>query len=189
MPNTGLHPRPAEAALQRAFFPRVDAAGWSPLLYPPRAGEDVDGIHARSALAITALQHEIERRWPGKPQRVLLVTHAATAIALARALVGKRGLTLRIGCCTVSEFVPREGKMGGTKLGEWEAVRLGDGSFLKEGALRDWGFEDIELEGGEVCTLARRASFSADDLVGDQACGYGRIRERRRRAHWPTDLA
>jgi transcription factor C subunit 7 len=35
-------------------------------------------------------------------------------------------------------------------LGGWEAIRLADGSHLKEGPARDWGFEDIEIEHGKV---------------------------------------
>ena len=39
-------------------------------------------------------------------------------------------------------------------MGTWEAKRLGDGSFLKNGAERDWGFEDIEIADGKVSILA-----------------------------------
>lgn len=122
---------------------------------------------------------EIERRWPGRHTRILFITHAATAIALTRELIGQRELPLRVGCCTVSEFVPKEGRQGG-KLGEWEAKRLGDGSFLKDGALRDWGFEDIELEGGKVCRhIIRPPQMCQADNggVGHTTCWNTRLRE------------
>ena len=37
--------------------------------------------------------------------------------------------------------------------GAWEARLLGDGSHLKDGNQRDWGFEDIEIADGQVCRV------------------------------------
>jgi len=71
---------------------------------------------------------------------VLFVSHAATAIALARRLLNNDDLPLRVGCCTLSEFHRRES--GEDVKCIWKATRLADGSHLKDGALRDWGFED-----------------------------------------------
>lgn len=56
---------------------------------------------------------------------------------------------MRIGCCSLSEF-KREAIDGGNIVGGWDLVRLADGSHMKEGASRDWGFEDIVLADGEV---------------------------------------
>lgn len=35
-------------------------------------------------------------------------------------------------------------------LGAWEPVALAAGAHLAQGASRDWGFEDIEIENGKV---------------------------------------
>ncbi|KAI0271369.1 histidine phosphatase superfamily [Gloeopeniophorella convolvens] len=143
-PGTGLHPRPGPASALQAFFPEIDPA-WSSVYYSSRRGEDVDGVHARAAGALAALVPEVARRFPpAQHARVLLVSHAATTIALARALLGRREMPLRIACCSLSMFERAEGGSG------WAARVLGDGSHLKDGPQRDWGFEDIEIADGKV---------------------------------------
>jgi len=92
---------------------------------------------------------ELEHRLPRKHQRLLLLSHAATVIALARTLLGDRALPLRVGCCSLSEFVHVPGNAKGT----WKAERLADGAHLKDGTQREWGFPDIEVMGGKVCVL------------------------------------
>lgn len=87
------------------------------------------------------------------------MSHAATVITLVRSLVGNRDLPLRVGCCTLTELVPKVeeeengGVGGGTQrgIGTWDAKKLADGSHLPEdGDLREWGFEHIEIEAGKV---------------------------------------
>ncbi|KAH9937651.1 uncharacterized protein B0H18DRAFT_1113457 [Fomitopsis serialis] len=143
----GLHPRPSAATALRTYFPDIDDS-WSSIWYASRKGEDVDQCHDRCHGFLSALIPEIERRYGGKHKHILLVSHAATIIALARELLGDRNLPLRVGCCTVSEFNPKS-EVNAT-VGTWEASRLADGSFLKEGAMRDWGFEDIQIANGKV---------------------------------------
>lgn len=151
-PGTGLHPRPVSAAELRAFFSEIDADTWSPVYYPPRKGEEVEEVHDRAARTLEGLSMTLNSgRLPGEHERIVLCTHAATAIALVRALLNEREYPLRIGCCTVSIFdrvAPADQGMLGPKF--WKAIKLGDGSHLKQGAQRDWGFEDIELENGKV---------------------------------------
>jgi transcription factor C subunit 7 len=88
-------------------------------------------------------------------KRVLLVSHAATAIVLVRSLVGDRDLPLKYGCCSLSELVPKgegaAGPDGHEILGAYRGVKLADGSHLKEGASREWGFDDVEIDKGQVC--------------------------------------
>lgn len=148
-PGTGLHPRAALASVQRTYFPDVDES-WSSIWYPSRKGEDVNDCHDRCSGLLSSLVPEIEHRFGDKHKRVLLVSHAAAIIGLSRGLVGDRSLPVRVGCCTVCEFTPRPG--GNGALGTWQAKRVGDGSFLKNGAEREWGFEDIELVNGKVST-------------------------------------
>lgn len=74
---------------------------------------------------------------------ILLVTHGATVIALARSLLGNQNLLLRVGSCSISEFVRKEGE-GWKVVGRWEVKNLVDGTRLNDGALKDWGFEDVK---------------------------------------------
>lgn len=147
VPGTGLHPRPGSASSLQAYFSEIDPS-WYTVWYPSRKGEDVEEIHARIDGFLGVFIPEIKRRYVGKHSRILLVSHAATVIALARTLLGTKDLPLRVGCCSLSEFTctSNTGRGGPS----WTATRLADGSHLKEGASRDWGFEDIETERGRV---------------------------------------
>lgn len=153
-PSSGLHPRPGSAASLRAYFDEIDPAAWSSIWYPPRVGEDVAEVHARAAGFLDAFVPEVERTRPGgrAHTRILLVSHAATVIALARALVGAPALPLRVGCCSLTEAVRKRDVI--PVLGGWEARRLADGAHLKEGASREWGFEDILIADGKVCGVS-----------------------------------
>lgn len=144
VPGSGLHPRPADAASLKHYFPEVDPS-WSSIWYPPRKGEGVDEVLDRIDGFVGAFQGELERRFPGKHQRVLFVSHAAIVIALGRTLLRDRKLPTRVGCCTISEFV-RDPE----NIALWKAGRLADGSHLKDGAQREWGFQDIEVMDGQV---------------------------------------
>ncbi|TFK57246.1 phosphoglycerate mutase-like protein [Heliocybe sulcata] len=145
--GTGLHPRPASATELKKYFPEIDDS-WSSIWYSSRKGEDVDEVHDRVGGFLKLLVPEVERRFSDKHKRILLVSHAATVIALARELLGDRSLPLRIGCCSITELARKTDVP--SVLGGWESKRLGSGSHLKEGASRDWGFEDIEIADGKV---------------------------------------
>jgi transcription factor C subunit 7 len=150
-----LHPRAGSAASLRAYFEEIDADAWGSVWYPPRVGEDVAEVHARAAGFLDVFVPEVERTMPGghAHTRILLVSHAATTIALARALVGEPALPLRVGCCSLTETVRKRDVI--PILGGWDARRLAYGKHLKDGASREWGFEDIEISNGEVglCTF------------------------------------
>ncbi|KAF7306968.1 hypothetical protein MIND_00489600 [Mycena indigotica] len=145
-PGTGLHPRPSSADSLEKYFPGTIDASWSSIYYPPRVGEDVAEVHTRAITFLDAFIPAVERAYP-EHKRVLLVSHAATVIVLARALLADRKLPLRVGCCSLTEVVR---KPDGKVLGGWEAKRLADGAHLAQGTSRDWGFEDIEVANGKV---------------------------------------
>ncbi|PFH54517.1 hypothetical protein AMATHDRAFT_134533 [Amanita thiersii Skay4041] len=149
-PNTGLHPRPGSASSLQQHFPEIDPFTWSSIYYPSRKGEDVETVHNRAETFLRAFVPYIEHVLPlEKHRRLLLVTHAATVITLARALSGIRDLPIRAGCCTLTEFVRSTYKREDT-IGIWKSLKLADGSPLSGGVLRDWGFEDIEIANGKV---------------------------------------
>ncbi|KAF9453774.1 PGAM-domain-containing protein [Macrolepiota fuliginosa MF-IS2] len=154
VPGSGLHPRPGSATALKSYFPEIDS-DWSSTWYPPQKGEDVSEVHDRADGFLKVFVPEVERTYAGKHKRILLVSHAATVIALVRSLVGQREMPLRIGCCSLSELVPKylvDGEQEGrTKVvGAWEAKKLADGGHLEKGASREWGFEDIEIAAGKV---------------------------------------
>lgn len=146
-PGTGLHPRPASAETLQSYFSEIDPS-WSSILYPSRKGEDVPEVHDRAERFLAALIPEIERRFGDKHRHILLVSHAATIIALTRALARDREQPMRIACCSLTTF--KRGHPRDSPLEGWELVSLGDGSHLRDGATRDWGFEDITIADGKV---------------------------------------
>lgn len=119
----------------------------------------MDQIHERAHSVLSDLISEVESRFPNH-KRVLLVSHAATAIALARDLAGDREQPLRVGCCTLSEF---SRKVGGAGSGSWEVKKLAEAEFLTGGVQRDWGFEDIQIADGKVNLQSRDVVFALTD--------------------------
>lgn len=167
-PGTGLYPRPKTATELKAALPEINPSwetvkidpAWSSVWLPPRKGEDVEGIHARMASVLAHLIRKIETRPAASLRgrgghegavRVLLVSHAATIIAMCRALVARPELPLRVGCCSLSQF----SRTGCSEAGDrWEAVSLASSAHLSDQtSLRDWGFEDIAIDDvtGKVC--------------------------------------
>lgn len=146
--GTGLHPRPGSAKSLQAYFPEIDDT-WSSVFYPPRTGEDVTEVHDRASAFLGALIPETERRF--SPNRVLLVSHAATIITLIRDLAGNRDLPVRVGCCSLTKATRKADAAG--VAGAWNLELVADGAHLSGGASRDWGFEDIEISNGQVSAL------------------------------------
>ncbi|QRV86103.1 histidine phosphatase family containing protein [Ceratobasidium sp. AG-Ba] len=146
-PGTGLHPRPYTAQALQQYFPSIDAS-WESICFPDQRGETVEGVHKRCSDYLRALVSRIEQHPTLKMHKnIMFVSHAATAIALVRSLVGDKQLPLRVGTCTLSTL-NRVGKGGF----QWEAEGvLAGGEFLPNGVERDWGFEDVQLdESGSV---------------------------------------
>ncbi|KII93515.1 hypothetical protein PLICRDRAFT_673492 [Plicaturopsis crispa FD-325 SS-3] len=143
--GTGLHPRPGSAKSLQAYFPEIDDT-WSSVFYPPRTGEDVTEVHDRASAFLGALIPETERRF--SPNRVLLVSHAATIITLIRDLAGNRDLPVRVGCCSLTKATRKADAAGVASA--WNLELVADGAHLSGGASRDWGFEDIEISNGQV---------------------------------------
>jgi len=136
-PGTGLLPRPQPASALKKYFPLIDDSKAS-LYLPSRKGEDIPEVHRRAAITLDALIQT------ANSPRLLLVTHAATAIALVRALVGNPKLPIRVGCCSVSTLT-RDAS------GKWQAVgELASAAHLTNGVERDWGFEDVSFIDGHV---------------------------------------
>ncbi|EJD03940.1 phosphoglycerate mutase-like protein [Fomitiporia mediterranea MF3/22] len=147
MPGTGLHPRPFAARKLKSYIPQIDPS-WPSVWYPSRRGELVEEVHDRMGDCLEVLHAAIEQQFPEQHKRILLVSHAATVIAATRELVGSRDLPLRIGCCSITILQRKKGQTD--VRGAYDAVKLGSGEHLEQGASRDWGFEDIVIKDGKV---------------------------------------
>jgi transcription factor C subunit 7 len=134
--------------------------------YPSRKGEGVAALHDRLAGFLSVLIPEVQRRFAGVHKRILLVSHAATVIALARELVGDRSLSFRAACCSLTVLDRKDATGGdsarGTVVGGWTARLLGDGRHLKDGLQRAWGFQDTTITDGEVSVVATANLLECD---------------------------
>lgn len=146
-PGTGLHPRPSSADDLKSYFSQIDPS-WSSIWYPSRKGELVEEVHDRVGGCLEVLHPQLERKFPGQHKRILLVSHAATVIALARELLGNRELPLRIGCCSLSILKRKQDRSD--VIGAYEPIKLASGDHLEQGASRDWSFDDIVIKDGKV---------------------------------------
>jgi len=160
VPGTGLHPRPLSATSLQALFSEIDDS-WSSLWYPSRRGEDVNEVYERTAGFLEAFIPEVERRMLTNQSCILLVSHAATVITLARELIGDRELPLRVGCCTLTNLKRKTGAKH--VLGAWEVLSLGSGSHLRDGIQRDWGFDDVVISNGKVIDDPRVPSSEGEE--------------------------
>ena len=46
-----------------------------------------------------------------------------------------------------------EGRVVRHVAGGWDALKTADGSHLKDGVGRDWGFEDVVIRDGDVSAI------------------------------------
>ncbi|KZV77740.1 phosphoglycerate mutase-like protein [Peniophora sp. CONT] len=147
--GTGLHPRPGPASSLERYNSNISSSGWQSVYLPSRLGEDVPEFHDRASDVVRALIPLAENNLPvEKHERILFMSHAATVIALARALSGQPELPFRAGCASIT--VTRRKEEGKDVVGAFEIVTLGSGKHLKDGLQRDWGFEDIQIADGKV---------------------------------------
>lgn len=135
-PESGLHPSPRAAEHVVSHFPRVSTR-WTPLLYPDPRGESIPGVHARAQAVMQRIDARCQE-WG--VERLLIVSHAATIIALGRMLQTQgsyedvRDRDIRAGTASVSKYVrssPHE---------VWRQVYNGNTSFLPHGEERAWDF-------------------------------------------------
>jgi transcription factor C subunit 7 len=157
-PGTGLHPRPYSAKALKAHVTLIDDS-WTSIWYPPRKGEGVQEVHDRVAGFLEVFFPELERRQLQRHSHILFVTHAATAIVLVRELLGNRSLPLRVGCCSLTVMTRK--KDTSNVVGSWNALTVSDGTHLRNGTSREWGFDDIEIDNGQVCQ---------NKVFGDSLC-------------------
>jgi transcription factor C subunit 7 len=145
--------------------------------YPSRKGEDLAALHDRLAGFLAVFVPEVHRRFAGKHKRILLVSHAATAIALAHELVGDRSMSFRAACCSITVLDRKVVAAAASDhaegnptpfavVGGWTARSLGDASHLMGGPKRAWGFEDVVVAAnGEVRNFLSESGTESLTLV------------------------
>jgi transcription factor C subunit 7 len=156
------HPSPAEPKVLKSLFERYDEE-YQPVIKPSVHGESIEELHDRAAYAMHRI---IEQSDNEGVKAICICTHAATLIAIGRALTGRMPENIaeedfRPFTCGVSTFV-RKGTRENTGVvvkewagpetpipaipwrggngvgGGWELKVSGDCSFLSGGEERGW---------------------------------------------------
>lgn len=140
----GLHPRALQASELVQHCPRIDPLHQS-LVYPSQRGESMVGVHDRANDVLTKLISQVERNdTQNEIKHVVIFTHAATLIAMGRALTNDPDLPIRSGTCSIGKYkrlLTAKDQRGG--LGIWEQTMNGETSFLEGGEERHWEFSYI----------------------------------------------
>ncbi|WRT64433.1 uncharacterized protein IL334_001365 [Kwoniella shivajii] len=104
IPSTGLHPRPSKPNSLIPFFPpnSIDPSYCS-TVFPSRRGESLKDLHERAEIFIEAWTGKVESTWP-EVKSVVIFAHAASLIALGRALTGNKELSVTAGCASTSLY-------------------------------------------------------------------------------------
>ncbi|KAM0792000.1 hypothetical protein ACM66B_007111 [Microbotryomycetes sp. NB124-2] len=141
----GLHPMCMSATELVEFVPEIDDKAHTSLVYPSRKGESVDEIHDRAEKVLRELVRKFDKVEGVK--HLVLYSHAATGIAMSRALAEDRDLDVRSATCSVSAFkrdATEDANSARDGLGKWRRILNGETSFLSRGEERHWDYTYVE---------------------------------------------
>ncbi|KAK9464367.1 histidine phosphatase superfamily [Lipomyces arxii] len=128
------HPRAAPPTVLQTFFPRTKV-DYEPIHVPSTSGETIEELHDRAGTVLSQMIKDCS----STPliNTIVICAHAATIIALGRALVGQEGFDVRTGTCSVSKYVAEPDN---NDIGHWTCVENGAAGHLTEGEERHWTF-------------------------------------------------
>lgn len=126
------HSLAAPVKVLKEFFPLIDT-NYTPIEPTTFVSETREELHARTARFIAGLIARLDAEQP-EIDAVLLVTHAATKIALGRALLQDPERDIRTGTCSLDTYTRIPGS------DKWNPVRIGETDFLSKGEEMHWGF-------------------------------------------------
>lgn len=170
--NRGIVPEPADYDLLKKFFPTLaDASVWGRDnlgVIPDLTGETEEDIFRRVTKFWSEFFRVFEAKFP-HIERILIVTHAATKIALGMSLIGKSnvfeyatddGEILMAGACSLDKYI----KNGNS----WELKINGDCSFLTKGEEMNWNFHSGFEAGSDEDIKARQKEAQEKALKEQQ---------------------
>ncbi|RCK65702.1 Transcription factor tau subunit [Candida viswanathii] len=173
--NRSTKPVPADYDQLKKFFGTVliDEVKWprdNLNVIPSLEGESEEEIFERAQAFWKSFIPAFEEKYPDI-DTILIVTHAATKIALGSALLGLTSVfdyiddnqtLLRAGACSLSKYV-RSDKQAGAN---WEIVMNGNCEFLTKGEEMNWDFRE-GVEAGSAEDIAKRKA-AEEALAGQQ---------------------
>ncbi|KAL9044960.1 MAG: hypothetical protein Q9214_001944, partial [Letrouitia sp. 1 TL-2023] len=144
------HPSPAPPSFLQTLFPTSFDENYESVVNPPRSGESIPRLHERVAYTLYRVIATLDAECGDKEATMLICTHAATLIAVGRALTGSMPDDVNVEdflapTAGITKYVRKE-----TPEHRPGDQQLSDESTLKEAP--DWkGRQGIS--GGWVCEL------------------------------------
>ncbi|KAL9043234.1 MAG: hypothetical protein Q9180_000016 [Flavoplaca navasiana] len=168
------HPSPATPDFLKSLFPFSFDDTYQVSIIPPRCGESIAQLHDRVAIALTHIIASVDAESKTKDTSILICTHAATLIAIGRALTGNMPDDPNVDDFTaptagITKFIRKQNperdavkpsshevakgigsvgwRNGKGVAGGWTCVLNGNCDHLKGGAERSWHFSGEETFG------------------------------------------
>ncbi|KAJ8102452.1 histidine phosphatase superfamily [Lipomyces tetrasporus] len=135
------HPRAASQETLKSYFTRV-SLDYEPIAVPSTEGETIQELHDRAEAVLAAMIKDCNENHP-EVKTVVICAHAATIIALGRALVGDMSYDVRTGTCSISVY---DADPSDNSIGKWTCLINGSASHLVSGEERHWSFETGEYD-------------------------------------------
>ncbi|KAF2143305.1 uncharacterized protein K452DRAFT_286135 [Aplosporella prunicola CBS 121167] len=153
------HPSPAPLEELHTHFPGKLDASYAPLLIPSNNGESIPDLHDRIAYTLHRMIEACDAD-PNGPKSLLICTHAASMIAIGRALTGRMPPDegeedFKCFTCALSRFERRTGDRRTT-----EKVEVEDWDYSKPHDIPrvDWR-KGKGVGGGWDCTVNGNCNF------------------------------
>lgn len=153
-PERSTRPVPASCTRLAQWFPNIDTTYTSLLGVNPN-GETEEDIHERCAKFMQLFVKDLDENRP-EIKKVLMVTHAASKIALGRALLQDSQYQLRSGTCSLDKFERDPAS------GAWTIVSNGATEFLTNGEEMHWTFDSKFMPGSTEEAQSRLHHSSSD---------------------------
>ncbi|CCD23460.1 transcription factor TFIIIC subunit TFC7 NDAI_0B04260 [Naumovozyma dairenensis CBS 421] len=172
MPTRPIIPTPANYETLNHFFPGKIQEGWEASIIPSDKGETEDDIFIRCKKFWPIFIDAVEKKFPNV-ETILLVTHAATKIALGLNLlkldscrdpIDSEGNLIRSGSCSLDKYEVKD--VSKDENGEpiedipfqkrkWTLTMNGNTEFLRNGEEMNWNFQKNVEAGSDADIKAR----------------------------------
>lgn len=183
-PDRDIIPEPASFDVLNNFFYGKLREEWSSTVIPSSAGETEEQIFERCKKFWPLFIEKVEKSCPNI-ETILLVTHAATKIALGMNLLGfdncrepidDEGNIIRSGSCSLDKYdliSNEEEEYGEIPFSQrhWKITMNGNTEFLTQGEEMHWDFKYGFEAGSDADIKARQAAAALKngDLSGETA--------------------
>jgi transcription factor C subunit 7 len=155
------HPSAASPLKLKQFFSNLKQ-DYESLVKVPSQGETQQELEERCKEAFKMVLKDLNDNAP-EVKTILVVSHAAPRIALARALAGDNTLPIRTGVCSLDKFVLKPHQQ--PTIGNYQLEYTGKTDFLKDGEEMHWSFENPFDPGSTEDIMARVSDTESEERL------------------------